>query len=120
MRTTNNLNYYQKHLPQSQVSLPILMLLTSRWLNMHRLLAYVTTYFITKTFARFAHVENFLLNIPSLTFYIFFKLTLHLIMGTAPNVSFTTDTTDFSFGENLKILQQNDQICELQTIIRDK
>lgn len=38
-------------------------------------------------------------------------------MGTAPNTNYTTDT---SFGENLKILQHNDQICELQTIIRDK
>lgn len=38
-------------------------------------------------------------------------------MGTTPNTNYTTDT---SFGENLKILQHNDQICELQTIIRDK
>lgn len=38
-------------------------------------------------------------------------------MGTAPNTNYTTDT---SFGDNLKILQHNDQICELQTIIRDK
>lgn len=38
-------------------------------------------------------------------------------MGTAPNINYTTDT---SFGENLKVLQQNDQISELQTIIRDK
>lgn len=39
-------------------------------------------------------------------------------MGTVNNNG--TNHTEYKLGNNLKILEQNDQIKELQTIIRDR
>lgn len=39
-------------------------------------------------------------------------------MGTVSNNG--TDIIDYQLGKNLKVLEQNDQIKELQTIIRDR
>lgn len=39
-------------------------------------------------------------------------------MGSVGNMA--NGVLDFDIGKNLKVLEQNDQIIELQTIIRDK
>lgn len=41
-------------------------------------------------------------------------------MGTVNNATNGTNPAEYKLGKNLKVLEQNDQIKELQTIIRDR